>query len=609
LEGRRISAKSKIPTIDDINSFIEANLEVEFELLNELQDNCNSSVKLFSKLTSKVDPKDLDDISELIDKLNLANYQVTKLKNNIAMKSFKREMILKNNLTKSEDRITQLEKKTKDSEDNMANIGDIIKSTEKKSAEFEAKAKENENKLSKLEEDVNNSKKLISDLEQEKEEMEKQIKDITAERNELEKKGSMSTEEVILDSKYFKEFSKRDTAIKGAIEKEIKKWKKLKDDLEKSSKKMDTEPEEALEEMDQEIDDLQQELAIKERQISKAKTTKSRDELTKQRQGIKQKLTRARKKYEALKEQLKADYRDPVKAEKIKDEIDDIVEKIDALQHEYDSFAKDLEEDKDTWFTLFETIAQITDKAPKNFKELLKENKDREKVLGSQLEVALKNVEELKEEMDSMDSGYHSDVQQEFERLVKTEEDKYKKLLKKQEDKYKKELEVAAQTMFELKQYIEELEQSNTGGGAAPRPPSGRPSVAARSTTGGGKATGRGSAPEMTPISANSKPGDINSDDQGVGTQGLPLRMPKNGASGAKATAQEKKRKKKQKKKKFEMGKCGSCGEYIPIDSSSCPECGATFEIVDEELVVCGNCGETIPASTKRCPSCNAKFE
>jgi chromosome segregation ATPase len=591
--------------MDDINSFIDANLKIEFELLDELQNNCNSSVKLFSALTGKVDPKELDKISDLIDKLNLANYQVTKLKNNIAMKSYKREMILKNDLLKTQEQFTKLETGVKDSEKKTAELKAAVKETEKLSTNFEAKALETENKLAKLEEDIKKSEGIISDFEAENEDLSAEIEELTKERDELKKKGGKQTIKPIINPKYLHEFNKRDLQLKNELRDEIKKWNKLKTDFSKLSKKTDKDSEKAFKEAEKKIEALETELADKEKKL-KSKKTKNRAQLEKQRKNVKQKLTTARKKYEALKENLKKDYKDSEKAEKIKNEIEGIVDKIDMLQKEYDALSKDIDVDKDTLFTLFESLARITDKAPANFKELLKKSNERESKLESQLNVAIKNVEELQKEMEDMDTDYHSEIKTEFDRLAKKEGEKYKKLLKKQEEKYKKELEVAARTMFELKQYIEELEQI---GEKVPV----MEQVVALEEPSKASTGRRGRAGDLQEFNQSSSPyaNVAELTDEQNSRRGLPMKLPKNQVQkpAPKGKGKGKVRKKKQKKRKFEMGKCGSCDEYIPIDSTSCPECGATFEIVDEELVVCGNCGETIPATVKVCPACDAKFE
>ena len=39
------------------------------------------------------------------------------------------------------------------------------------------------------------------------------------------------------------------------------------------------------------------------------------------------------------------------------------------------------------------------------------------------------------------------------------------------------------------------------------------------------------------------------------------------------------------------MAECGACGSIIPLDSDSCPNCGAIFTgVSDEELGECGAC-------------------
>ena len=57
------------------------------------------------------------------------------------------------------------------------------------------------------------------------------------------------------------------------------------------------------------------------------------------------------------------------------------------------------------------------------------------------------------------------------------------------------------------------------------------------------------------------------------------------------------------------MAQCGACGSIIPLDSESCPNCGANFGgVAEEELGECGACQSIIPADSTSCPNCGAVF-
>ncbi|MFL2981924.1 MAG: EF-hand domain-containing protein [Candidatus Poseidoniaceae archaeon] len=57
------------------------------------------------------------------------------------------------------------------------------------------------------------------------------------------------------------------------------------------------------------------------------------------------------------------------------------------------------------------------------------------------------------------------------------------------------------------------------------------------------------------------------------------------------------------------MAQCGACNAIVPLDSESCPECGAGFSgISDEALGVCGQCGSIIPVDSESCGDCGAFF-
>ena len=579
-----------------------------------MKQNCKSTTDLFKKLTSKVEPENIDLITELLDKISLTDFTINKLKNNIAMKSYKREAILKQDLGKAEEDLTNLKEKMQDS-------GDLKTELETKTKEFEEiieeqkqklktsdetieklvkKLNDSDNNLTKLEKKSKDTEEIIAKFEIKTKELEKTIKDMEKEREVLKSKGGKKVSKAILDSEYMSKFNDREAELRTEIQDEIKKWEKFKKDFTKISKDSTKNSDKAMDEASQKIKELKEELKEIEKKL-KGKTKKDREKLTKKKKSINQKLTNAKKKYESLQEDLKANYKIPDKAEKITDAITKILDKIDTLQNEYDALLKDLELDQDTLYLLFESLSRITKSAPDNFNELLAQNQEREQKLEKQLDVALKNVEELEKEMEAMDKDYHSDIQKEYERLIKQDEDKFKKLMKKQEDKYKKELAVAAQTMFELKQYIEELER---GGGKTPRAVGKVPTLA--TPVAGGSATADATADMSVSATAYAS----GAQDEGMGKRGLPLKMPRNNMQETTDRKVVTVRKKKSKKKKdYEMCQCGSCGEYIPIDSQSCPKCGATFEVVEEELSLCGNCGETIYASMKECPACGAKFE
>ena len=57
------------------------------------------------------------------------------------------------------------------------------------------------------------------------------------------------------------------------------------------------------------------------------------------------------------------------------------------------------------------------------------------------------------------------------------------------------------------------------------------------------------------------------------------------------------------------MAQCGACNAIVPLDSESCPECGAGFSgISNEALGVCGQCGSIIPVDSESCSDCGAIF-
>jgi len=57
------------------------------------------------------------------------------------------------------------------------------------------------------------------------------------------------------------------------------------------------------------------------------------------------------------------------------------------------------------------------------------------------------------------------------------------------------------------------------------------------------------------------------------------------------------------------MAQCGACNAIVPLDSESCPGCGASFSgISDDALGVCGQCGSIIPVDSESCGDCGAVF-
>ena len=57
------------------------------------------------------------------------------------------------------------------------------------------------------------------------------------------------------------------------------------------------------------------------------------------------------------------------------------------------------------------------------------------------------------------------------------------------------------------------------------------------------------------------------------------------------------------------MAQCGACNSIIPLNSESCPDCGARFSGISEEtLGECGQCGSIISADSVSCPDCSAVF-
>ncbi|MCI4325408.1 MAG: zinc ribbon domain-containing protein [Thermoplasmata archaeon] len=60
-----------------------------------------------------------------------------------------------------------------------------------------------------------------------------------------------------------------------------------------------------------------------------------------------------------------------------------------------------------------------------------------------------------------------------------------------------------------------------------------------------------------------------------------------------------------QRQAKGKLVECGECGNLIPEDATTCPKCGAEFEV---DLVRCSRCGSTIPSKSEVCPECAAQL-
>ncbi len=57
------------------------------------------------------------------------------------------------------------------------------------------------------------------------------------------------------------------------------------------------------------------------------------------------------------------------------------------------------------------------------------------------------------------------------------------------------------------------------------------------------------------------------------------------------------------------MAECGACESIIPLDSSSCSNCGAVFgEVSDTALGECGACGTLQSVDAEQCVSCGVSF-
>ena len=63
--------------------------------------------------------------------------------------------------------------------------------------------------------------------------------------------------------------------------------------------------------------------------------------------------------------------------------------------------------------------------------------------------------------------------------------------------------------------------------------------------------------------------------------------------------------------KNVEMAECGvlTCRAIIPLDSKSCPTCGATFSgVAEDDMGECGACGALVPIDSKSCSECGVHF-
>ena len=57
------------------------------------------------------------------------------------------------------------------------------------------------------------------------------------------------------------------------------------------------------------------------------------------------------------------------------------------------------------------------------------------------------------------------------------------------------------------------------------------------------------------------------------------------------------------------MAECGACRSEIPIDSTSCPDCGVSFSgVADDDMGECGACGTLLPMDSKSCSQCGVQF-
>ena len=57
------------------------------------------------------------------------------------------------------------------------------------------------------------------------------------------------------------------------------------------------------------------------------------------------------------------------------------------------------------------------------------------------------------------------------------------------------------------------------------------------------------------------------------------------------------------------MAECGACRSQIPIDSTSCPDCGVSFSgVAEDDMGECGACGVLLPMDSKSCSECGVQF-
>lgn len=587
MEGRRIPKKARPGAQPDVTNFIENNMKEEFDILEEIQDNCNSDLKTFSKLTANLDNEASKLVNKVIDHLTLNNYSLNNVKNNIAMKLYKREI----------------------------DIQQALKDSQEAQAALEAKENDQEKKMRELEKECNSLKTELS--------------------------NQPAAPEPEVDKKYLKDFKEREANLKKEIRSQLQKWSKLHADLDADQSGLGKGNTDALESINETIKNLEKDLTETEKKL-KAKSTNSKDTLNKKKQALKKKIISTKKKYDALRKELKASSKKPGKTSDLEIELAQVINSIDSVENEYIDVLKYLELHKAGLYEFFQDLPGINgaevNKPSEDFDDLLNQSLEREKKLQRQLDTAQKNVDELKKEIKDMDKDYFEEVKKEYERLYKKleadkekeykkklkrlesedvtkVENRYKRLLKKQEDSYKKDLEMAAQRVFELKQYISQLEGEGVEGELI------RPEAAIE---------------DMDQF--ESEVLMVNNDKQSApGKKGLPLKLPKNNvipdiksdspySSGRENIEFQpeppgmdienptklkgsKKKKKKKRTEPEELAQCGACEEYIPLNSPSCPNCGAKFTEVEEELGSCGNCGNLIPVDAKKCPVCKVKFE
>ncbi|MEE2747152.1 MAG: hypothetical protein VX473_01620 [Candidatus Thermoplasmatota archaeon] len=58
-----------------------------------------------------------------------------------------------------------------------------------------------------------------------------------------------------------------------------------------------------------------------------------------------------------------------------------------------------------------------------------------------------------------------------------------------------------------------------------------------------------------------------------------------------------------------DMAECGACRAVIPMDSTSCPDCGVSFSgVAEDDMGECGACGTLVPIDSKSCTQCGVHF-